>query len=121
MNQNRRPMSAVLQTVELPPDAIALIREGTPKGGPLVPAPEAANVPQGTGVTGRKDGEAKEKNAAETTETGFSNASFRLPTPLQQALLRISLERKLKRKKPWTQQEIAVEALELWLKKNSSI
>jgi hypothetical protein len=32
--------------------------------------------------------------------------------------MRAPFDRKLKREKPWTQQDIAAEALTLWLKKN---
>jgi hypothetical protein len=32
--------------------------------------------------------------------------------------MRASFDRKLKREKPWTQQDIAAEALSLWLKKH---
>jgi hypothetical protein len=43
--------------------------------------------------------------------------SCRLPHHVAQSLLRASLERKLQRMRPWTQQEIMAEALTGWLRK----
>jgi hypothetical protein len=48
---------------------------------------------------------------------GTVSMTFRLPAQLTARLLRISLDRKLKRKKPFTQQDIMAEALARWLKK----
>ena len=48
---------------------------------------------------------------------GLAFLSFRLPPEIAQALLKASLDRKLKRLRPWTQQEIAAEALSAWLRK----
>jgi hypothetical protein len=43
---------------------------------------------------------------------------FRLPVELSQALLKASLERKLNKTLPFTQQDIMAEALQIWLQKN---
>ena len=49
---------------------------------------------------------------------GQGHLSIRLPAEIPQALLRASLDRKLKRIKPWTQQDIVAEALLQWFKRN---
>ena len=132
MNQPpRRSMSLALQTTDLPEEALALIRDGAPKAKTqpsveiplareerpvLTPAAIAAPAPEITSKPSIKVSE--EILEEELQSAGFTNASFRLPVALQHALLRVSLERKLKRKKPWTQQDMAIEALNLWLKKN---
>jgi len=41
--------------------------------------------------------------------------TFRLPAELPDALLRASMDRKLRHVAPWTQQDIVAEALEAWL------
>jgi hypothetical protein len=112
-------MSATLQTVELPEDALALIREGAPKSLSSGKLSEEHRAPLSSAADQSK--ETRLKTDDDQAPGGFSNTSFRLPASLQQSLLRVSLERKLKRKKPWTQQDIAIEALELWLKKNASL
>lgn len=41
--------------------------------------------------------------------------TFRLPSKLVSSLLRSSADRKIRRVKPWTQQEIIASALQQWL------
>jgi|GEM_PF-2096749 len=48
------------------------------------------------------------------------NVNFRLPTSVAQGLLRASMERKLAKDAPYTQQDITAAALRAWLKKNKS-
>ena len=45
--------------------------------------------------------------------------TFRVPADLPEALLRASMARKLRRLKPWTQQDIVTEAVREWLERNS--
>jgi hypothetical protein len=45
--------------------------------------------------------------------------TFRLPTELSTRLIRASVERKLRRERPFSQQDILAEALAKWLDKNS--
>lgn len=42
--------------------------------------------------------------------------SFRLPAPLSARLVKASVERKLRRERPFSQQDIVAEALDEWLK-----
>jgi hypothetical protein len=130
----RRSMSAALQTVEdLTPAAIAFIKEGTPK--PRIEKQESVN-PSAVGdpplerasseshraeiapeeIIPRRRTEGRREDFAIPVDV-MVGLSFRVPVELQQGLLRMSSDRKLKRQKPWTQQEIAAEALAAWLKK----
>ena len=43
--------------------------------------------------------------------------SIRVPAGLMEALLRAASERKIKRQRPFTQQEIVADALSTWLKR----
>ena len=44
--------------------------------------------------------------------------TFRLPPELPAALLRVAMERKLRREEPFTQQDIVAQALREWLERN---
>jgi hypothetical protein len=123
-------MSAALKTVEdLSAEAVAFIKEGTPKrqsenlsgvvpgdSRPLISTPAV----EANGAEISKS--SRQRPPAQRDEevvplAGMVALSFRVPGEIHQALLRVSFERKLKRQKPWTQQEIAAEALAHWLKK----
>jgi hypothetical protein len=127
-------MSAALRTPELPPEAVALIKEGTPKPQVEKPVLAAPAVREGevSGADSAESGNepelAKQPRARAATQRepepqpaagGLAHVSVRLPAEIPQALLRASLDRKLKRVKPWTQQDIVAEALVGWLKKNN--
>lgn len=140
MNQaNRRPMSAALQAGnELPPEAIALIREGTPRprlSTQIVQAPAEVNQEaigttpdtgeatpaspsQGSQKPSRPKA-ARDKEPEPMPQKSLVSITFRVPAQLPAALLRVSADRKARRIRPFTQQEIMAEALEQWLKRNS--
>lgn len=44
--------------------------------------------------------------------------TFRLPADLPEALLRASMERKLRRQSPFAQQDIVAEAVRQWLRRH---
>ena len=46
--------------------------------------------------------------------------TFRLPQLLVEDLARAAIERKIKRRKPWSQQDIVAEAIKEWLRKHVS-
>ena len=132
----RRLMSAALITPDLPPEAFALIKEGTPKPmveRPVLTAPVAPSEVIPTPIPIEPAEPAIEAEAAKPVRqrtvpqrdaepvplAGLAHVSVRLPAEIPQALLRASLDRKLKRVKPWTQQDIVAEALTTWLKKNN--
>jgi len=121
-------MGAALKTVELSPEAISLIQAGTPK--PQVDKPLIAQGEERS-VGAVAAGEAASSHRAETPKAmrrplpqeavpfgGLAHLSVRLPADLPHILLRASMERKLAREEPWTQQEIVAEALMQWLKKH---
>jgi hypothetical protein len=112
-SEERRPMSAALKTVELPPEALSLIREGTPQ--PKVDKPKLATIARPEPEEEPKR-PVRPKNEPEPSQ-GLAFLSFRLPQEIAQGLLKASLDRKLNRIKPWTQQEITAEALSGWLRK----
>ncbi|MGE3312803.1 MAG: hypothetical protein AB7O66_22770 [Limisphaerales bacterium] len=49
---------------------------------------------------------------------GPVSMTFRLPADLPEALLRASMARKLRRLRPWTQQDIVTAAVREWLNRN---
>ena len=49
-------------------------------------------------------------------EAGLVSLTVRVPRVVPPGLLLASMDRKLKRQRPWTQQEIVAEALTHWLK-----
>ena len=61
---------------------------------------------------------AKEAPAAEADI--LITQTYRLPQRIVRKLLLASTERKLDRKKPWSQQDIVAEALQEWLNKHAS-
>jgi hypothetical protein len=110
-------MTDALQTADLPPEAVEFIRGGSPKPQTQAPVlPEVATAKQPVEPKPvskpRKDPE-KAPDPVVLVALGF-----RVPLEISQALLKISSERKLKRLRPFTQQEIVAEALSEWIKKN---
>ena len=127
----RRPMSAALKTVELNREVLAFIKEGTPQPQFPKPAVEPVLVKSELALAADEFLEpaeepskpARMRATAPKAETfvvgpGLVFTSLRLPAEIPHALLRASFDRKLKREKPWTQQDIAAEALAFWLKKH---
>lgn len=140
-------MSAALKPIELPREAMDLIREGTPKPKadvhqlpePPVEKPTAENVPsdQGKGEEGTAVGavtptgsaepgrrttkskapSSKEPSTPERAETLVS-MTFRLPAEIPAALVKASADRKVRRERPYTQQEMVARALSEWLEKS---
>lgn len=128
-------MTVALKTPELSAEALALIREGTPEPltakpvlGSIAPRKEEVARPARTETrpeesienpSVERSRQSSQKEPEPAPVVGLSHLSVRLPAELPQALLRASLDRKLKRIKPWTQQEIVMDALTLWLRKNN--
>lgn len=64
---------------------------------------------------------AKVERASEVVvDPGLVSVTYRIPGALVSRVVRESTERKIQRKKPWTQQEIMAIALEEWLERNES-
>ena len=125
-------MSAALKTPELGSEAMAFIKAGSPQpqvAQPVVETPvektELALVsyetPAGRAEEPTRAVRAKgtaPKAEAYVTAPGLAFTSLRLPLEIPHALMRAAFDRKLRREKPWTQQDIAAEALSFWLKKH---
>ena len=126
MNQLRRTMSAALQTPSLPPEAIALIKEGTPKPQTQTPMvssvattvqPRPVTMPRPATEAQQPAKPKAQKERAEET-VSLVSMNFRVPASIPEALLKASSERKMKKIRPYTQQDIVAEALTAWLQKN---
>lgn len=122
MNQ-RKSLADTLQTVDLPPEALAVIKEGSVRSiearrMPLVsePIPEASNVqaPQISRVRPPKVVDIPE----DAVKRGLVPLSVRIQADLSDFLLRVAFERKLQRKEPYSQQDIVTEAVTQWLRKH---
>lgn len=134
----RRPMSAALRISDLRPEEVAFIKAGTPQpklvepaddtGTPPAPAedkvtevtntePTAVSKPESSGkprpLKPRMNREPEPEPLAHRI-----NLSIRVPVEIPEGLLRASTDRKLKRIKPNTQQEMAAEAITEWLQRH---
>ena len=136
-----------MQTSSLPPEAIALIKEGSPKPKVettvIAAAPKAepektidlalarenraegaealatAKEPEGQeGTKAAKPKAVREREPEPVPGQSYVTMTFRLPPEIPQGLLRASADRKIKKVRPFTQQEIVSEALSQWLRKN---
>ena len=129
MTQPRRSMSQALQTADLSPEAVAFIKEGTPKPkvekpvltavegrGPKEEEPSALPVqPAETKPKAPKRERPRGEPKALPPESLVS-ASFRLPGAVMEGLLQAATDRKLKRITPHSQQDIVREAVTGWLR-----
>lgn len=128
MNQPmRRSMNAALQTTSLPPEALALIKEGNPK--PMSASTALAEpAPRVHAVMELEEADAldrprpaRQRSPREKPEpmpSQIVSMTVRVPVELPNALLRVSVERKLQRQKPFTQQEMVATAVREWLRRN---
>ena len=106
--RQRRTLSQALQTSEFSEDAIAFVSGSVPQLAGKTAASERLE---------RAHDSAPEAAFPEALSSGTVSMTFRLPSELCSRLLRVSLDRKLKRQRPFTQQDIMAEALNHWLKK----
>ena len=125
-DKNRRSMSQALRTVELGEEAVAFVTGKTPQPSAEPPATttskqaaDSCNVdslplpPPQNAVSNPKL-----RDAGPAVE-GIISITVRLPASLPLQLLRASVERKLRRKHPFTQQDIVAAALQQWLTQNA--
>jgi hypothetical protein len=115
----RRTLGAALQTAKLNEEQLAFVTgrapertiatETVPLRANPTPVPPASN-----GVL----------NSPPTTVTpalsGTLSMTFRLPADLATTLMRVALERKLRREDPFSQQDIVAEALRDWMLRHGS-
>lgn len=106
----RRAMSEALRTPKLNDEALAFV-VGTPP----------ARGQSHSGGAGASEPERPPMSATTSVSTllsGSVSMTFRLPDDLPRLLLLAAAERKARRERPFTQQDIAAEALRTWLQKN---
>ena len=121
---NRRTLSAALQTGSLTDAALDFVKAGNPKAAAdavlsaVVPTePAAVEEPRPVANSAKprfRLGEGSEDEA----EAGLVSLTVRVPRVVPPGLLLASVDRKLKRQRPWTQQEIVAEALTRWLQEH---
>ncbi len=119
---NRRTLSAALQTVSLTESALDFVKAGnarpaldTTAATPIPPTSAEEPRPAGNGLKPRwQVGDEAELEA----DAGLVSLTVRVPRGVPTGLLLASMDRKLKRQRPWTQQEIVAEALTQWLKQH---
>jgi hypothetical protein len=119
------------------PEARDFIQAGTPKSQftPTDSKEEAAEEVPATAlletkaVEQRSEAEqpAKKRMPKQVTEEGEESPlpilvpqTYRLPQRLVEDLARAAMERKIKRRKPWSQQDIVAEAIGEWLSHHAS-
>lgn len=116
-------MADALQPTSLPPEAIALIKQGTPKPQtetsltPSLKPREIAPIASPL-VAIEPQPKPRAKKDQPATASPLVSIYVRLPSDLSQSLLKASLERKMNKTRPFTQQDIMAEALQTWLQKN---
>jgi hypothetical protein len=119
-------MSDALHTSNLPPAAIALIKEGSSKPqtavAALTPSPsinlQETTVPKQASEPSLPVVKIKSHKEKPLETAGLVSLNCRLPAEIPLALLKASSERKMKKIRPFTQQDIIAEALTDWLTKN---
>ena len=115
----RRTLGAALQTAKLNDEQMAFVTGRVPErtiatepvlsvANPM-PAPPASN-------TVLKSNPPTETTALSST----MSMTFRLPADLATQLMRVALERKLRREEPFSQQDIVAEALRDWMLRHGS-
>jgi len=122
-----------MQKPSLPPEALALIKEGTPRpqtqsavlaapkpDEPRESPPSEAQAPK-PAVESQPASKPKPQRELAAETVSLVSMNFRVPAGIPAALLKASSERKMKKTRPFTQQDIVTEALTLWLRKNGYI
>ena len=121
-------MSAALAS-NLSAEALAFVKAGNPK--PATETPVVSKPAEEKKVEEAKEPEVQtpkparvktpKSEAPSVTSAGLVSMSVRVPPEIPEGLIRASAERKIKKEKPWTQQEIIAEALSEWLKKHGCL
>ena len=121
---NRRTLSAALQTGNLADAALDFVKAGTarpasePVAAAVVPAkPTAVEEPPPVAGSLKRRLRMGDDSEGEA-EAGLVSLTVRVPRIVPPGLLLASVDRKLKRQRPWTQQEIVAEALTHWLQEH---
>lgn len=121
---NRRTLSVALQTGSLTDAALDFVKAGSPKPpadavlSAVVPSqPAAVDEPRPVAQSVKQRLRISDDDEKEA-EAGLVSLTVRVPRIVPPGLLLASVDRKLKRQRPWTQQEIVAEALTHWLQEH---
>lgn len=115
----RRTLGAALQTGKLNDEQLAFVTGRVPERtvASETALPVANPIPASPSSNGVL-------NSPPTTGTpalsGTLSMTFRLPADLATQLMRVALERKLRREEPFSQQDIVAEALRDWLQRHGA-
>ena len=115
---NRRTLTAALPASNLSQEAINFVRgEACPTAGcPPVDPSSKADSP-GIEITPGPKLQVQEQTTL-PAEPNLVSLTVRVPRSVPPSLLLAAVDRKLKRLRPWTQQEIVAQLLTAWLKQN---
>ena len=112
----RRTLSAALQTSKLTGEALAFINGAATNGTKTIAPANDVSVPHAMSPSNGVHIAAPA--VVEVPTAGTVSMTFRLPSELSARLVRVSVERKLKRQPPFSQQDIVAEALTQCLARN---
>ena len=116
-DKTRRTLGEALQTAKLSDEAMAFVNGAA--GNSSSPKSIGHNIEPRTGVAPKSNDVPREPpTTVPVSNAGTVSTTFRLPAELSAQLLRVSVERKLKRERPFSQQDIMAEALAQWLERN---
>lgn len=120
-DKKMRTLGEALQTDRFSDEALAFVngaaRKPTRK---TIPAAAVQDSDAVETTTTKSNGVRIEPpSASSITIPGTVSMTFRLPSQLSSRLMRVSVERKLRRERPFSQQDIITEALGQWLKRNN--
>lgn len=126
-DKNRRSMAAALRTGEVTEEALAFVTGKTPRQGAepasvaQLQAPASSSpvqMPPQPSAAAPIPNAVSENIPVPVAGPGTVSITVRLPESLPARLLRASVERKLRRETPFTQQDIVAEALDHWLRQH---
>lgn len=121
--EQRKSLSQALETVELPQEAVAFIEAGRPRSNserlriPRGTEAMTTEAPRGVGSSAAVRDPIR-SDSANRAHRGLVPLSVRVQSSLADSLLKVAFERKLERKEPYSQQDIVIQALTQWLRKN---
>lgn len=120
-----RSLTEALETARLPEAALAFVNAGAPVGRVQLVGATTDGKPESPVEVGRLAQVPRRPMEPRTAEgappvlpPGPVSMTFRMPANLPETLLRVSMSRKLRRAKPWTQQDIVTAAVREWLERN---
>lgn len=120
-----RSLTEALETARLPEAALAFVNAGAPVARVQLVGFTPDRKPESSVAAGLLAHVPKASMEAPSAEDkplvlppGPVSMTFRVPADLPEALLRASMARKLRRLRPWTQQDIVTEAVREWLERN---